>query len=97
MPRETSVFRSGEPVIGRLSKHSRRPARDAEHVRAARSGDDYSYDVKRYWRVEAIEADGRVRVRTRSGKRRVVRAERPALRRARWWERVLYRSKFPSA
>jgi hypothetical protein len=40
--------------------------------------------------------DGTVVLLTRRGKQHVVQCNNPRLRPAKWWERVLYRNRFPS-
>jgi hypothetical protein len=59
------------------------------------NGDDYSYQVDKFWIVVDVQADDQIVVRTRRGKRVTVNVQDPALRRARWWERLLFRRRFP--
>ncbi len=88
-------FQPGQPVIGRVSKHSPQPGPRARDISPASRGDNYTYDVPKFWRVvEQVDAR-HVRVRTRRGKQRIVPANGIELRKARWWERVIYRARFP--
>ena len=89
-------YHPGDWVIFRKEKHSTSPGPRAENIHAAPKGDDYYYQVDKFWVVAETRADGKVVLRTRRGKTHVVKANDPHLRRARWWERLLYRNRFPS-
>lgn len=88
---------SGEPVIYRATKQSRRPGPRARNVAALTHGDNYSYTVNKYWVVDETAGRERLIIRTRRGKRRTIRPDDPNLRPATWWERLLYNGRFPSA
>ena len=89
------MFHRGEPVIYRLTKSSMKPGPRAQKVAPAPQGDSYSYLVEKFWVVRDILSDGRVVLATRRGKEHVIEADDPNLRRARWWERIVYRGRFP--
>ncbi len=89
------MFKIGDRVIYRLTKHSTHPGPRAKDVRPQPAGDDYSYVVDKFWVVAEVEADGRLRLRTRKGKERVVDSHDANLRSPRLWERIIYRSRFP--
>lgn len=89
-----SRFSAGDWVIYRKPKSSAAPGPRARAVAPARFGDDYRYYVEKFWVVVGLENDGRLRVRTRRGKQHVLSPGDLNLRRARWWERVLYRGRF---
>jgi len=91
----TPQFQPGDWIICRQQKRSTRPGPRAEDVRPALHGEDYLYHVKEYWTVLAVRPDGRLIVRTARGRQRVLSADQPTLRRARWWERFLWRDRFP--
>jgi hypothetical protein len=91
----TSRFRVGDDVIYRKQKFSVHPGPHARAVSPAPNGDHYSYCVDKFWKVIAVEADGQIVVRTRRGKQLTINVRDPALRRAYWWERLLFRSRFP--
>jgi hypothetical protein len=93
-PVESASFKPGDWVIYRLQKTSSSPGRRAKKIMPAEHGDTYSYLVEKYWIVQEILPDAQLRLRTRRGKERVVPANDPRLRRARWWERVVYASRF---
>jgi hypothetical protein len=86
----------GDPVIYRMRKHSTSPGPRAEDVTPAPHGEDYSYHVDKLWTVVAVQPDGRIVARTRRGKEHVLEPDDPSLRKAKWWERLLWRSRFPA-
>ncbi|HUG90058.1 MAG TPA: hypothetical protein VML55_04440 [Planctomycetaceae bacterium] len=90
------AFQPGDWVIYRKEKHSTSPGPRAENIHAAPKGDDYYYQVDKFWVVAESRPDGKVVLRTRRGKTHLIKADDPHLRRARWWERLLYRHRFPS-
>ena len=89
------MYRLGDRVVFIANKHSAHPGPRAEKVQPEPHGEGYSYDVKKFWRVSEVRNDGTIAAITRRGKRRLVRGDEPRLRPARWWERLLYRSRFP--
>jgi hypothetical protein len=88
-------FRPGDPVIYRKQKFSRHPGPNAVAITPASNGDDYSYSVDKYWRVVAVLPGRQLLLCTRRGKRHTVAADDPALHPASWWERLLFRRRFP--
>ncbi len=88
-------FTPGEPVIYALTKHSEHPGPRAKEIQPAPHGNDYTYYVEKFWIVLDVLEDGRLLLGTRRGKRREVDPNDPQLRRPRWWERIVYRHKFP--
>ena len=90
-------FRPGDFVIYRKTKHGNRPGPRAENIKPALHGDNYSYTVDKYWVVEEVCDDGTVVALTRRGKRNFLKTDDPLLQRASWWQRMLYRSRFPEA
>jgi hypothetical protein len=90
------AFRPGDLVVFRLSKTSLEPGRRAQNVHPAPHGDTYTYLVDKFWAVsEVVDAEHLVLV-TRRGKEHPVAIHDPRLRRAQWWERWLYRDRFPN-
>ena len=90
------MFKIGDWVIYRLTKHSNRPGPRAKDVRPHATGDSYGYVVDKFWIVADVEEEGRLLLRTRTGKERIVDADDSNLRAPRIWERIIYRSRFPS-
>jgi hypothetical protein len=91
----TAMFKPGDRIIYRLSKHSSHPTPRAVEIWPEPKGEFYSYDVLKYWVVAKVQSDGRIVAVTRRGKSRTIHGDDPALRRARWWERLLFSSRFP--
>jgi hypothetical protein len=89
-------FAPGDPVVYHMTKRSTRPGPRAADVRPALHGEDYAYHVEKHWTVTAVRPNGQVEVCTRRGKRHVLRADDPALRPARWWERWFRGNRFPA-
>ena len=88
-------FRPGDCVIYRKPKFSARPGPHAQDIHQAPHGDSYSYCVHKFYRVVAVQPDHTIVVRTRRGRRRTLAAPDAALRRAHWWERLLFAGRFP--
>jgi len=89
------MYRPGDRVIYTATKHSAHPGPRAEAVHPEQHGEGYWYDVKKYWLVVQVQPDGGLVVITRRGKERSVAATDPRLRRARWWETLLFHDRFP--
>jgi hypothetical protein len=89
------MYRPGDRVVFTVTKYSAHPGPRAEAVDPEPHGEGYLYNVKKYWLVEAVQPDGMVSVVTRRGKHRVLPAQDPRLRPARWWETLFLRSRFP--
>lgn len=87
-------FKPGDWVIVRKQKVSTSPGPRARQTAPASKGDTYAYLVEKYWVVEQVFEDGKLGLRTRRGKRHVMRPDDPQLRKARWWERWLLASRF---
>jgi len=88
-------FRPGDGVVYRKHKNSPHPGQHARSIDAAPHGDSYSYLVDKFWRVDAIQPNNTIVVRTRKGKRHTIAANDPNLRLAHWWERLLFWRRFP--
>jgi hypothetical protein len=89
-------FKPGDLVIYRKQKHSVHPGPHARAVCPAPHGDSYSYHVDKFWVVVAVRDGREVVVCTRRGKEHTLAADDPGLRRAHWWERFLFRHRFPT-
>jgi len=87
-------YRPGDLVVFRKLKRSTTPGPRAQHVSPSRFGEEYVYDVDKYWIVDEV-VEQQLTVRTRRGKRHTIDANDQRLRHARWWERLAFRSRFP--
>jgi len=86
----------GDFLIYRKSKVSARPGPRARNVQAAEKGDDYYYEVDKFWTVSDVLEDGRVVAVTRTGKRVYLTPEDERLRKAGLLARMLHRRRFPA-
>jgi len=86
----------GDYLIYRKPKASLRPGPRALNVQPAQKGDDYRYEVDKYWTLSDILDDGRLVAVTRTGKRVYLTPEDERLRKAGLLTRVLHRDRFPS-
>jgi hypothetical protein len=91
-----SNIEPGDFLIYRKSKASPRPGPRARNVHPSENGDDYYYEVDKYWTVADVLDDGRLLVVTRTGKQVCIAPEDENLRKPGWLERFRYRSRFPS-
>jgi hypothetical protein len=65
----------------------------AKSITPATQGDEYSYTVKKFWRIVEQTPDGNVVAQTRRGKRHVISLDDPCLRPVTLWERIVYRTR----
>ena len=86
--------RPGDWMIYRKTKHGVRPGPRARCIDPEPLGDGYTYVVDKFWVVIGPTGDGRLLLRTRRGKTRLMDPDDPDLRPAHWWERLLYRQRF---
>lgn len=91
----SASFSIGDSVVYRVTKYSNHPGPRAQRVQPLAKGENYSYAVDKYWVVAAIEAEGQLRLRTRTGKEHLVDPADRNLRHANWWERTFKRDRFP--
>jgi len=87
-------YKRGDAVIYRQSKLSPHPGPRAEGVRPMPTGEDYSYCVNKFW-IIAEDPGDKVVVKTRRGKVHRIDVDDPNLRHAHWWEKLIYRDRFP--
>jgi hypothetical protein len=91
----TGRFRPGDVVVYHKQKCSLHPGPRARNIQPATHGDSYSYSVEKFWRVVAVHANGTLLVRTRTGKQHAIPVSDSNLRRAHWWERLLFWHRLP--
>jgi hypothetical protein len=87
-------FAAGDWVLYRKLKHSTSPGPRASNISPAPAGELYTYLVEKFWIVEEVLPDGRLRLRTRRGKSHLIDRSDPNLRRIPWWKRWFYRRRF---
>ena len=91
----SAKFAIGDRVIYTRDKYSNRPGPRAKNVSPTPHGETYAYQVDKFWVVSEFLPDGSIVLQTRRGKKHVVAANDPRLRKARWWERLFYAGRFP--
>ncbi len=91
-----SELEPGDYLIYRKSKASPRPGPRARNVQPSENGDDYYYEVDKYWTVSDVLDDGRLVAVTRTGKRVYLTPEDERLRKAGLLARALHRRRFPA-
>lgn len=87
-------WKVGDRTIYRVQKCSTRPGPRAINVHAATAGENYTYEVDKFWIVTRVEQD-RIVVQTRTGKIRTLAPNDQRLRRASLLERILFADRFP--
>ncbi len=87
---------AGDYLIYRKSKVSPRPGPRARNVHASEKGDDYYYQVDKFWTVADVLDDGRLVAVTRTGKQVYLTPKDENLRKPGFIERLRYRRRFPS-
>lgn len=89
-------YHPGDYIVFQKTKSSSNPGPNAREVYPAPNGDTYHYSVKKYYRVLGVLPDRKVLVYTRQGRQHTLSCDDPSLRRAAWWERLLFRGRFPT-
>ena len=89
------MYHSGDAVIFQMPKVSSRPGPRAKDIDPEPRGEHYTYVVEKFWVVTEVREDNTVCLRTRRGKEHILPVNDPRLRPARWWERILFGSRFP--
>ena len=89
-----SRFKVNDWVICTREKYGLSPGKRAKNIAPAPNGDLYSYEVDKYWVVREVRENDLV-LETRTGKQHVVSLKDRRIRVASWWERWLYRNRFP--
>lgn len=85
----------GSKVVVAKSKSSVSPGPRAKEIHPQQKGNGYRYVVEKHWTVKEVHDDGTLTLLTRRGKEHRLAADDRQLRPARWWERWLYRDRFP--
>ena len=89
-------FAPGDFLIYRKPKVSPRPGPRARNVHRTENGNDYIYEVDKFWTLAGILEDGHLLAVTRTGKKVQLSPEDERLRKARLLDRVRYRRRFPA-
>ncbi|MEM6473109.1 MAG: hypothetical protein AAF802_26340 [Planctomycetota bacterium] len=87
-------WKSGDWAVYRKSKRGANPGRRAAQVVASSKGETYRYIVDKFWVVDEVLADGRLRLVTARGKVHTISADDPNLRRPGLLQKFLWRERF---
>lgn len=93
----SSKWKVGDFAIYLKQKTSTSPGPRAKDVSPATSGDTYSYIVEKYWVVTELLPNQTLKLRTRRSKEHIVSLDDPLLRKAHWWEKWLFASRFKTS
>lgn len=85
----------GDRIVYRKQKFSTHPGARAYAVSPAENGDNYSYIVDKYWTVADLLDNGMVVAVTRTNKRHYLRPDDLNIHRARIFERMRFKDRFP--
>ena len=88
-------FRAGAPIIYRAIATSAPLGREAHQVQVASKGEFYYYVTHKYWRVEEVRPDGIIVARSSLMEQYFLRPNDPNLRKASFFERLRYATRFP--
>jgi hypothetical protein len=88
-------FRVGDPILYHKPKSSASPGPRARQVYPLAHGELYHYVVDKFWKVSSVNADGTIEVVTRTGKKHILPADDPNIRKAHPLQQILYRKRFP--
>jgi hypothetical protein len=91
----TKSYEVGDWVIYTQKKQSPAPGPRAKNINPSQHGELYSYQVDKYWVVAEVKSSEELILKTRRGKERIVASSDVRLRKARWWERLFMKGRFP--
>jgi hypothetical protein len=89
------MYKLGDFVIYHMPKQSAHPGPRAKDIQPSVHGETYSYVVDKFWVVAEVRDDGKLLLKTRRGKEHLVDANDRLLRRAGWWDKLMYGRRFP--
>ena len=88
-------YHVGQPVVYTIPKNSERLGSRAKDLPPPEHGETDTGYIGKYWSIDEVRGDGRLVLRTESGKTHVVQSDDPGLRIATAWERFWFRRHFP--
>lgn len=91
----TTLYREDEKVVYLYDRSSSHPDPTGKNVFASKKGEQYQYQVEKYWVVTRILDDDVVEAISRSGTVHEIDCHDPRLRKATWWERIFKSNAFP--
>jgi hypothetical protein len=87
-------WKSGDWAVYRKSKQGSNPGRRAAQVVASLKGETYGYVVDKFWVVDEVLSDGKLRLVTARGKMHTIDANDPNLRHPGLIQKFLWRERF---
>ncbi len=90
------TYEVGDWVVYTQKKQSPAPGPRAKNINPSLHGELYSYQVDKYWVVAEVQNAEELVLKTRRGKPHIVSSSDIRLRKARWWERLFWKARFPN-
>lgn len=91
----TTLYSEDEKVVYLYDHSSSHPDPAGKNVFASKKGEQYQFQVEKYWVITRILDDDRVEATSRSGTVHEIDRHDPRLRKATWWERIFKSKAFP--
>ena len=88
------MYKNGDLIIYRKPKRSLRPGPRAKNIRPMEHGDEYTYEVDKYWRV-VNSSDEELVIKTPGGKVHHISPNDPHIKRPGLITTLLMRHRFP--
>ena len=92
----TRSYEAGDWVVYTQQKRSPMPGPRAKNINPSQYGELYSYQVDKYWVVAEKRNANELILKTRRGKSHAIQSNDVCLRKARWWERLFLKARFPT-
>ena len=88
-------YQVGDWVVFAQRKQSPTPGPRAKSINPSKHGELYSYQVDKFWVVAETRNEHELVLITRRGKTHFLNSSDVRLRKARWWERLFLKERFP--
>lgn len=89
-----SSWKRGDWAVYRKSKQGINPGRRAAQIMASPKGEMYGYVVDKFWVVDDVLEDGKLRLVTARGKTHTIDCDDPNLRKPGLLQKLLWRERF---
>lgn len=88
-------FRVGDAIVYHKPKSSFCPGPRARQIFPLEHGEEYHYVVDKFWKVTEVHGNGTIEVMTRTGKKHLLQADDPNIRKPHLFQHFIYRKRFP--
>ena len=88
-------YKKGDWVIYHKAKSSTNPGPRAKIINPSSKGENYSYIVDKFWIVSKI-SENLLTLKTKTGKLHEVDSNDVNLRKANWFQKIIYNKRFKS-